>query len=105
MHPRAEVLLGRLVIRRCVGLITHLPNFCKLFGRLVRDPRVSVGPKLLLVLVAAYLVFPADLLPDFLLGVGQIDDLLLMYLGLKYFIRLCPKDIVEEHVKSIAVGR
>lgn len=105
MDPRTGVLLWRLGVRRFIGLISHLPNFFKLFSRLLKDTRVPIGPKLLLIALAVYLVLPTDLLPDFLIGLGQLDDLLLIYLGLKFFIRLCPKEIVAEHVRSIAAGR
>jgi len=48
---------------------------------------------------------PADLLPDFLLGLGQVDDLLVVFLGCRLFLRLCPKEVVQEHVQAIAEGR
>ncbi|MCZ6626014.1 MAG: DUF1232 domain-containing protein [Deltaproteobacteria bacterium] len=69
------------------------------------DYRVPIWPKLLLILVAAYVFAPVDLLPDFLVGLGQIDDLLVIFLGLRAFVRLCPREIVREHVQAIAAGR
>ena len=66
---------------------------------------MSLGPKILLLLVLAYLIMPADLLPDFLLGLGQVDDLLVVFLGCRLFLRLCPKEVVHEHVQAIAEGR
>ena len=55
--------------------------------------------------VFAYLVLPADLLPDLLPALGHFDDLLLIFLGAKGFIALCPKEVVREHVQQIAQGR
>ena len=98
-------LLRSLGLRRLVQLLAHLPSFLKLFSRLLKDPRVPLPPKLLLVGVFAYLIFPADLLPDFVVGLGQLDDLIVVFLGLKLFLRLCPKEVVQEHVQSIAAGR
>jgi uncharacterized membrane protein YkvA (DUF1232 family) len=46
---------------------------------------------------------PIDFLPDFLPALGQIDDLAVM--GLKGFIRLCPKEVVRERVQAIAARR
>ena len=86
-------------------LLVHLPKFLKLFGRLAMDPRVSLGPKLVLVGILAYVVLPTDLVPDFLFGVGQLDDLAVILGGLKLFLRLCPPDIVQEHLQTISVGR
>ena len=83
----------------------HLPNFLRLFWRLLKDRRVGWQPKGLLILVLAYTVIPVDLLPDFLLGLGQIDDLLVVFLGMKGFVWLCPQEVVREHVLAVAQGR
>ena len=40
---------------------------------------------LLTVLALIYAVFPRDLLPDYLLGWGWIDDLLILYLLWRYY--------------------
>ena len=96
--------LFRLGPRRLWQLFYHLPSFLKLFWRLLKDRRVPIRPKLLLVLLLAYIVAPVDLLPDIFLGLGQADDLLVLFLGLQAFVRLCPKEIVREHVQAIAAG-
>jgi len=98
-------ILRRLGLRRFIQLISHLPSFLKLFSRLVRDPRVSFSPKIVLLFTLAYLVAPVDLLPDFIIGLGQIDDLMILYLGCRLFLKLCPKEVVQEHVQAIAAGR
>ncbi|MGH7770958.1 MAG: YkvA family protein [Candidatus Binatia bacterium] len=69
------------------------------------DRRVPLPPKLLLVLLLAYVFAPVDLLPDFLVGLGQIDDLVVIFIGLRAFVRLCPREVVHEHVHAIASGR
>ena len=86
-------------------IIFYLPSFFKVFSRLVKDARVPLKPKMLLLLVLAYLVVPADFLPDIVLGLGQVDDLLVVLAGLRLFLRLCPKEVVQEHVHAIAAGR
>ena len=98
-------LLRSLGVRRAIQLVAHLPSFVKLFLRLVKDPRVGFGPKLVLVGILAYFILPTDLMPDFILGFGQVDDLIVTFLGLKLFLRLCPKEVVQEHLQSIAAGR
>jgi uncharacterized membrane protein YkvA (DUF1232 family) len=97
--------LFRLGPHRIAYLFYHLKNFLKLFWRLTKDGRVPIWPKLLLILVLAYIFIPLDLLPDFLVGLGQIDDLVVLFLGLKAFIRFCPPEVVREHVQTIAAGR
>jgi uncharacterized membrane protein YkvA (DUF1232 family) len=98
-------LLRSLGFRRFIQFVAHLPSFVKLFSRLVKDPRVPLSPKLIPLAVLAYVFSPIDLLPDFLLGLGQLDDLMVIFIGLNLFLRLCPREIVQEHVQSIAAGR
>jgi len=86
-------------------LLTHLPSFFKLFSRLVKDPRVALSPKLLLAATLAYVIIPIDIFPDFLPGVGQLDDLAVMLAGLKFFLRLCPPEVVQEHLRAISEVR
>ena len=102
VNPLTQML--RLGPQRLIALIQHLPNFARLFWRLFKDSRVGFGPKLLIWALVAYFVFPVDLLPDFLPGLGYADDLLLTFIGLKAFISLCPREVVREHVQQIAKG-
>ena len=95
-------IIRQLGWRTFFQLLTHLPSFVKLFSRLVKDPRVAVGPKLLLVGILAYVILPTDFLPDFLIGFGQIDDLAVVVVGLKLFLSLCPSEVVQEHLKEIS---
>jgi len=98
-------IVRQLGVRRLLQFLLHLPNFLKLFSRLVRDPRVALCSKLVPLGVLGYLILPVDLLPDVFLVLGQIDDLVVILLGLRLFIRLCPPEVVQEHVKAIAAGR
>lgn len=86
-------------------LLGHLPSFAKLFSRLLKDPRVPASPKLIFAAILAYLILPTDLVPDILVGVGQLDDLAVILGGLRLFLRLCPAEIIQEHLKKIASGR
>jgi uncharacterized membrane protein YkvA (DUF1232 family) len=90
---------------RFFQLLVYLPSFLKLFLRLVKDPRVGLVPKLVVLGVLAYVVLPTDLVPDFVPGLGHVDDVAVLLGGLKLFLRLCPPAVVQEHVKSIAAGK
>ncbi len=46
----------------------------KLLYRLARSPDVPVSSKLQVLATIAYLVCPADLIPDFIPGLGWLDD-------------------------------
>ncbi len=73
----------------------------RLVVRLMRDPRVPLYLKAVPIGALLYLVFPLDLLPDLALGLGQLDDLGVLLVGLETFIALCPRHVVEEHVAAI----
>lgn len=78
----------------------------RLAFRLYRDPRVSSLLKWLIPIVAAiYVISPIDLIPDFLLGAGQIDDLgvlgIALFMALNLIRRLAPKTIVTEHLTEM----
>ncbi|MEA3338874.1 MAG: DUF1232 domain-containing protein, partial [Chloroflexota bacterium] len=44
---------------------------------------------------------PMDIIPDMALGLGQLDDLAVVLLGLKLFIELAPPDVVREHLRVL----
>jgi len=69
----------------------------RLGWRLLRDPSVPAWSKLIPIGTVLYLLFPLDFIPDVIPGLGQLDDLTLILLGLKLFIDACPKPVVEKH--------
>lgn len=82
-----------------------LPKFIKLFYRLFHDSRVALQLKIMLILTLAYVISPIDLIPDLLIPFfGQIDDLIILIAGLRYFLRNCPPEAVQEHVLLIERG-
>jgi uncharacterized membrane protein YkvA (DUF1232 family) len=86
--------------------LMHLPNFIRLYWRLLKDRRVPLLPKVLLVGAIAYALSPLDLLPDITLPlIGVVDDVLLLTLAVRFFIPLCPRTVVEEHVRLIDEGK
>jgi uncharacterized membrane protein YkvA (DUF1232 family) len=73
---------------------------------LIRDDRVAgwvkkVGPFAIL----AYVLSPIDVIPDFLIGPGQVDDLGIIAIGfvivLRMLVRFAPAEVVAEHIATI----
>jgi uncharacterized membrane protein YkvA (DUF1232 family) len=85
-----------------MGTIRKMPTYARLVWGLARDPRVPIGQKAVLGAMAAYLAFPIDIIPDFIPVIGELDDLAVLILGLDWFIRNAPEDVVEEHMARIA---
>ena len=87
----------RTVRREARSLLRELPNFLKLIFRLLRDARVPAADKFLFGVVFAYILTPADLLPDFLGLFGMVDDLYLLGLALSRMLARAGTDILLEH--------
>jgi uncharacterized membrane protein YkvA (DUF1232 family) len=79
-------------------------NRLRLVARLLSDKRVPVYLKPLPFAGLLYLVWPADLLPDLVPILGQVDDLGVLILGVETFIRLSPPHIVAEHQADLLAG-
>lgn len=73
----------------------------RLVWRLLRDRRVPVGLKVIPFLSLAYLAFPADIVPDVLVGLGQLDDVAVIALGCRLFLELSPSAVVQEHMDDM----
>jgi uncharacterized membrane protein YkvA (DUF1232 family) len=73
----------------------------RLAWRLFWDRRVPMWTKLIPPAALAYLLFPIDLIPDVALGLGQLDDVAVLLIGIKLFIELAPPDVVREHLVAL----
>jgi uncharacterized membrane protein YkvA (DUF1232 family) len=63
---------------------------------ILQHPRVPWHAKIVAGLSVMYLVSPVQLIPTFIPVIGQLDDLFVLYVGMKLVRRLTPKEIVEE---------
>jgi len=84
-------------VYRTAGLLAQIIQQIRLVVRLLRDPRVPMGIKLIIPAAFVYIISPIDIAPDLFLGLGQLDDLTILILAILLFIDLCPKHIVAEH--------
>jgi uncharacterized membrane protein YkvA (DUF1232 family) len=62
-----------------------------------RDPRTPLAAKLIGGAVAAYVLSPIDLIPDFVPILGLVDELLIVPLGLWLASRLIPQPLLESY--------
>lgn len=84
-------------------LAWHLPSFAKLYWRLFTDRRVPLRAKAILVAAALYVISPVDFIPALLNPLfGSLDDLGVIFLAARWFLSLCPPDVVEERVREIS---
>jgi uncharacterized membrane protein YkvA (DUF1232 family) len=74
----------------------------KLIVRLIADKRVSPWLKIMPIGGILYLLSPLDIIPDIALpGIGELDDIAILWLTNHFFIEFCPPDVVREHVKAL----
>ncbi len=52
--------------------------------------------KAIMVAVAIYLFSPIDIIPDFLVGLGWIDDVLLVSLAANWIIKRLPPEVLSQ---------
>jgi uncharacterized membrane protein YkvA (DUF1232 family) len=78
------------------ALAGFIPDCIVLVSRLARDRRISRPRRVLLVLVLGYLALPIDLVPDFLPGIGQLDDAVLLGLALRLVVHGGGSELVRE---------
>jgi uncharacterized membrane protein YkvA (DUF1232 family) len=78
------------------ALAGFIPDCMVLVSRLARDRRISRPRRILLFGVLGYLALPIDLVPDFLPGIGQLDDAVLLGLALRLIVHGGGADLVRE---------
>lgn len=77
-------------------LVRFLPDVGRLIVDLTRDQRVPLRAKVVAGLLGAYLFSPLDFIPDFLPGVGQMDDLAVALMALRYLCRSAGYNLLNE---------
>ncbi len=84
------------------GVLASIIKNARLVWRLLRDSDVPSSLKLIPPATLLYLLFPIDFIPDPILGLGQLDDIGVILLGLKLFIELSPQEIVRHHLREMS---
>lgn len=74
-----------------------IPDITVLLYRLLKDKRVDVKTKTLVVSVLSYIVSPVDIIPSFIPFIGQIDDFAVVFFGLNKIIEEVPEEIILEN--------
>ncbi len=81
-------------------LVRLVPTCLALFRDIMRDPDVSRRAKIAPALVIVYLAVPIDLIPDFLPGIGHLDDAFIVAWALRHLVTAAGRDRVTAHWKG-----
>lgn len=80
------------------AVIQRLPRYAKLSWLLLRDPHLSMKHRAALMAAAGYLISPIDVVPGIIPVIGQMDDLAVMLLALRWILRSMPKNRAETYL-------
>jgi uncharacterized membrane protein YkvA (DUF1232 family) len=78
------------------ALAGFIPDCVVLVSRLARDHRISRPRRVALFVALGYLALPIDLVPDFLPGIGQLDDAVVLGLALRLVVHGGGTSLVRE---------
>jgi uncharacterized membrane protein YkvA (DUF1232 family) len=89
-------------VQHVAGFLGEIIRQIRLVWRLLTDSDVPGWVKFIPPLAILYVISPIDLVPDPMLGLGQLDDLAVLLLGLKVFVEMCPGGVVQRHRDELA---
>ncbi|RLT38167.1 MAG: DUF1232 domain-containing protein [Chloroflexi bacterium] len=80
------------------------PQRASLVAAVARDPRLPWRVRFAPFLAAAYLASPLDLVPDFIPFFGELDDIAVIGLVLRFMQRSLPPGLLDEHLRRVRDG-
>ena len=92
--------MSRLVRVFKAANAARLATYLLALWKLARHPQTPRGARWVAIGVLAYAVSPIDLIPDFIPVLGQLDDLILVPLGLALAVRMTPKPLWEACIRE-----
>jgi len=96
------IKLGRLLgAANRARLGVYLLALWKLF----KHPDTPRAPRWIAIAVVAYALSPIDLIPDFIPVLGQLDDLILVPLGIALAVKLTPEAMWQARLREAEAGR
>jgi uncharacterized membrane protein YkvA (DUF1232 family) len=79
------------------ALARFIPDCLVLLPRLIGDESVARRRKLVLLALVGYLSMPFDLVPDLIPVAGQLDDVVVAALALRYALRSGGPELLRRH--------
>lgn len=98
------VLVAALSVRRSraalIELVRLIPACLALLRDVMRDPSVPKRAKIAPALVLVYLAIPLDLIPDFIPGLGHLDDALVVAWAIRHLVATAGRERITAHWKG-----
>jgi uncharacterized membrane protein YkvA (DUF1232 family) len=86
------------------AMARFVPDCAVLCGRLARDRTLPRRDRFLLAGIVVYLAMPIDLVPDVIPVAGQLDDAVVVAVGLRRVLRSAGPDRIRSHWPGPAEG-
>ncbi len=83
-------------MNRVFSIVNEFQHSLGLLWRAFLHPRTPFHLKAIMLAVAAYVISPVDLLPDFLAVLGWVDDVLLVAFAINWITVRLPDDLFDE---------
>lgn len=81
---------------RLKTVASNLHHELKVYRLILADKRTPKLPELLLAMALAYLALPFDLVPDFIPGIGHLDDLVIVPGLIILALKMVPQEIIND---------
>jgi len=81
-----------------------MPDLLQLIRRLADDPTVPRSVRIKLAILLVYLLFPLDLVPDFVPVIGYGDDVIILALVLRSVIHSAGPGLLRRHWPGTPAG-
>jgi uncharacterized membrane protein YkvA (DUF1232 family) len=86
-------------------MINKIKEELEVLKRISTHPRLPRRCKILAAFLIIYALSPIDLIPDFIPVLGQLDDLIVLPIGLWILYKMVPADIKEEARRASHLDR
>lgn len=88
------------MLRPSLLLMLARSGIGRMILRLMLDRRVPIWSKLIIPAGIIYMLSPFDIIPDFLIGLGWLDDIFAIVATITLFLLSIPSDILREHLRG-----
>ncbi len=92
--------LGEYDLTPVEPYLKSLPKLVRAFILAMAHPKVSPWMKIFATAGIVYFFSPLDIIPDFITGIGYVDDAILMLLIMQAFLARVPRPVLERILGS-----
>jgi len=103
--PNVVNRLSQTLRREVLPVLGRVPSYGRLIYALATDAGLPAANKRALFLALGYQISPVDLIPGFIPVIGQLDDLLVMFWGIRTTLEKLPPERTDEILAGVNLTR